>query len=310
MSLLPVMSANPVSAASAPGCLLIVDGHAYAYRAFHAIPRLNAPDGAPTNAIFGFTKALGRLREIVQPAYVVVVWDGGLDPQRLAALPEYKSGRPPMPEALRAQLDGINAWLEASGLAWLCREGVEADDWIAALSQRAAGEGINVVIASSDKDFMQLVSPRVGLLNPGDKSPSIWAEAQVREKTGVAPGQIVDWLSLVGDAVDDIAGVPGVGRKTAADLLQQFGSVDALYQRLAEVKSDRLRAALQAAQAVVRRNQKLIRLREDLPQEMELDQLRPGSGDPARVQELSARWGFKTRPTRPAESESRQGELL
>ena len=305
------MHASPDNSDSQRQRLLIVDGHAYAYRAFHAIARLRAPDGAPANALFGFVKALGRLLEALRPAYVAVVWDGGLAAERLADLPGYKAQRPPMPDDLRVQFDPINAWLDAAGISWLCRDGVEADDWVATLTRRALEhEGVEVVIASSDKDFMQLAGPRVGLLNPADKSQALWHEAQVREKTGVAPGQIVDYLSLVGDSVDNIPGAWGVGPKTAADLLQRFGSVETLYQRLEEIESARLRENLKKAEPDVRRNQRLIRLREDLPLESSLEQLRPKPADPARQRELATRWGIRSLAPPVPEPALRQGELL
>ena len=170
-----------------------------------------------------------------------------------------------MPDDLKLQLDEIVSYLKAAGIASFCREGVEADDYIACLARHATGAGMAVVIASSDKDFMQLVSARVGLLNPNDKSETVWTDGQVRAKAGVAPAQIVDWLSLTGDTVDNIPGVPGVGPKTAAELLNQFGSVAGLYERLGEVKSERLRNALRAAEDAVRRNRELVRLQDDLP---------------------------------------------
>jgi DNA polymerase I len=305
------MSGRPDHPFPAPPCLLVMDGHAYAYRAFHAIRGLKAPGGAPTNAIFGFIRAVEKLRELFQPAYLAVLWDGGLAAERLAEWPAYKSQRPPMPDDLRVQLDDINAWLDAAGLAWFCREGLEADDGIATLSRRAAGRGTDVIIASPDKDFLQLVSPRIGLVNPADKSQAVWREAQVEAKTGVSPGQIVDWLSLVGDSVDNIPGVSGVGPKTAASLLRQFGSVGALYERLAEVKPERVREALGAAGPAVRRNQRLIALREDFPLDCDLEKLRPGLGDPARQNELCARWGFRARAAAAAgEPVARQDELF
>jgi 5'-3' exonuclease len=149
-------------------------------------------------------------------------------------------------------LDEITGYLAAAGVASYCGEGVEADDYIACLARRAADAGMAVVIASSDKDFMQLVSPRIGLLNPNDKSETVWTDGQVRGKAGVEPSQIVDWLSLMGDSVDNIPGVPGVGPKTAADLLKQFGSVTGLFARLDEVKSEKLRAALRDSVDAVR----------------------------------------------------------
>ena len=273
--------------------LLIIDGHAYAYRAFHAIRGLRSPDGQPTNAIYGFVKMLGKLRAAIGPTHLIVVWDGGLSAERMAALPEYKAQRPEMPDDLRPQLDGIAGYLKAAGVASICREGVEADDYIACLARRASDAGMTVVIASSDKDFMQLVSARVGLLNPNDKSEMVWTGEQVRAKSGVEPAQIVDWLSLTGDSVDNIPGVPGVGPKTAAELLKQFGSVAALYARLDEVKSEKLRAALRAAADAVRRNRELVRLRDDLPCEFSPEELAGKPADAGRLRELYRRWGFK-----------------
>lgn len=272
--------------------LLIVDGHAYAYRAFHAIRHLHGPEGRPTNAIYGFVKMLDKMRSALEPAHLMVVWDGGLSVERMAALPEYKAQRPEMPEALRAQLDEIVSYLAAAGVASFCGDGVEADDYIACLARRAADAGWNVVIASSDKDFMQLVSARIGLLNPSDKTGTIWTHEQVRAKAGVEPEQVADWLALMGDAVDNIPGVPGVGPKTAADLLNQFGSVAALFGRLAEVKSEKLRVALQVSADAVRRNLKLVQLQE-VPCEFVPAQLAVRPADRERLRELFRRWGFK-----------------
>ena len=273
--------------------LLIIDGHSYAYRAFHAIRELHSPSGEPTNAIYGFIKMLAKLRATVVPTHWIVVWDGGLSAERVAALPEYKAQRPEMPEDLELQLDEIAGYLEAAGIASFCRDGVEADDVIACLARRAEEMNWASVIASSDKDFMQLVSSRVGLLNPHDKTEKVWTDEQVRSKTGVEPSQIVDWLSLMGDSVDNISGVPGVGPKTAADLLKQFGSVEKLFGRLDEVKSEKLRTALLETKEAVWRNRELVRLHEVecnfSPEEMVV---RPP--DIGRLRGLYSRWGFKT----------------
>ena len=264
--------------------------------------------GKPTNAIYGFVKMLTKLRLRVErlrvescnpqpstknPPLTVVVWDGGLSAARTALLPEYKAQRPEMPDDLKPQLDEIVSYLQAAGVASFCREGVEADDYIACLARRAADAGMTAVIASSDKDFMQLVSARVGLLNPGDKSETVWTDEQVRAKTGVGPSQIVDWLSLMGDSVDNIPGVPGIGPKTAADLLNQFGSVAELFRRLDEVKSERVRGALRAAADAVRRNRELVRLQDDLPCDFSPADLAEKPADAGRLRELFARWGFK-----------------
>ncbi len=274
--------------------LLIVDGHAYAYRAFHAIRELRSPTGQPTNAIYGFIKMLAKLRAALKPAQWIVVWDGGLDVERTTVLPEYKAQRPEMPAELKPQLDDIEDYLAAARIASYRRDGVEADDYIACLTRRAAGTGMTVVIASSDKDFMQLVSARVGLVNPHDKTERVWSAEQVREKAGVGPEQIVDWLALVGDSVDNIPGVAGVGPKTAAGLLRQFGSVTALYRCLDEVKSEKLRAALQASEGAVKRNVELVRLKDDLPCDFAADELAVRPPDAARLRELFGRWGFRS----------------
>ncbi len=271
--------------------LLIVDGHAYAYRAFHAIRELRSPAGQPTNAVYGFVKMLEKMRSAVAPTHGIVVWDGGLSAERLAALPEYKAQRPEMPADLRPQLDGIADFLAAAGVASYRQSGVEADDYIATLARQAAA-GWNVVIASSDKDFMQLVSARIGLLNPNDKSGAIWGRGEVLAKTGVPPESVADWLALMGDAVDNIPGVPGVGPKTAAELLRQFGSVDVLLTRLDEVKSEKLRAALRASAAAVIRNQQLVRL-PDVPCGFVPEQLAFRPAEHGALRRLYGGWGFK-----------------
>ncbi len=272
--------------------LLIVDGHAYAYRAFYAIRELRSPSGRPTNAIFGFIKMLAKMRQKQKPTHSVVVWDGGLSAERMAALPAYKAQRPEMPDDLSLQLDEIAGYLEAAQVASFQIEGVEADDYIACVAKNAVVTGMNVIIASADKDFMQLVSAQVGLLNPNDKTETVWTDEHVRAKSGVEPSQIVDWLALMGDAVDNIPGVPGVGPKTAADLLSRFGSVEALYGRLGEVKQDRLRQALGAAAEAVRRNLQLVRLRDDLPCEFSPEKLAERPVNSGKLAGLFRQWGF------------------
>ncbi|MCU0782829.1 MAG: hypothetical protein MUF81_02035 [Verrucomicrobia bacterium] len=334
--------------------LLIVDGHAYAYRAFYAIRQLRSPAGAPTNAIFGFVKMLAKMRAGIlwpsqalpiadcrlpiagsnpqsgeggegrklPPTHLIVVWDGGLSAERVRAWPGYKAQRPEMPAELREQLDDLVRYLDAAGVATFCRAGVEADDYIAGLARRAADADFEVVIASADKDFMQLVtsdecrvtsdengvaesrhsspvtrhSGRIGLLKPhlpdGDPGGTVWMAEQVRHKSGVEPAQIVDWLALVGDRVDNLPGVPGVGPKTAAELLNQFGTVAELYRRLDEVKSEKLRAALAASAAAVRRNVELVRLKDEMPCDFSVDALAVKPADTGRLAELFGRWGF------------------
>jgi DNA polymerase I len=264
--------------------LLLVDGHAYAYRAFFAIRQLRSPTGQPTNAVFGFIKMLLRLEGAVQPTHAAVIWDGGLDSGRVESLPGYKAQRPPMPDDLEAQLDEIQEWLDAAGRVSLCHEGVEADDWIATAARSAVRAGFQVIIASPDKDFMQLVTDDVGIINPGDKSERVWTAQDVEARSGVKPEQIVD----------NIPGVAGVGPKTAANLLRQFGSVERLFGQLDQVASGRIRQALATAEPDVRRNCELIRLKDGLDCEGEVGNWTLGAGEDARLGALYERWGFRT----------------
>jgi DNA polymerase I len=272
--------------------LLIIDGHAYAYRAFHAIRSLHSPTGRPTNAIYGFVKMLEKMQAAIKPTHLMVVWDGGLSVERVAAHPAYKAQRPEMPEDLRPQLDEIRSYLLAAGLLDFCGEGIEADDYIACLARRGAESGWQVIIASSDKDFMQLVSDHVGLWNPNDKTGVIWRREQVCAKAGVEPEQVAEWLALMGDAVDNIPGVPGIGPKTAAGLLKEFGSVEALLARLSEVKSERIQAALRGSVDVVKKNLELVRLRE-VSCEFVPEKMMPQLADIEKLRGLFRLWGFK-----------------
>ncbi len=288
------MQSSPSSEPPARSRLLLVDGHAFAYRAFFAIRSLSSPNGAACNAIYGFIRMLGRMQPKVRPSHLAVVWDGGLAAERLALHPAYKAQRPEMPRDLTPQLDQIVAYLRAANIVSLLQDSCEADDCIATLTRQAVADGLEVVIASSDKDFMQLVSPQVRLLQPHDKTENLFGVEEVRAKTGVEPTQIVDWLSLTGDAVDNIPGVPGIGAKTATDLLRQFSSVEDLYRKLEEVRSDRLRASLQSSEEVVRRNQKLVQLKCDVQCEVSLEKLARKPADDAALRQLYARWGFKS----------------
>jgi len=290
--------------------LLLVDGHAYAYRAFHAIQGLRAPDGRPTNAIFGFIKMLDKALARVSPTHVAVVWDGGLDEERVTSLPAYKAQRPEMPDDLEPQLDGMDEYLRAAGLLSVCEDGVEADDLIATLACRAAAEGWQVVVASSDKDFLQLASDRVSLINPADKELELRGTEYVRTKTGLEPAQVVDWLSLIGDAVDNIPGVPGVGPKTATRLLQEQGTVETLYAKLDAVSSERVRAALQDAREDVMRNRDMIRLKCDLRGAPALAGCARSAPEPQRLRALLAGWGFRSMAAAVPGNGAAQGQLL
>ncbi len=244
--------------------LLLVDGLAGAYRFFHAIRELHTNAGEPVNAVFGFVRMMQQLDRAWKPTHRAVVFDGGTPPARLALVPEYKAHRKPMPSDLKAQLPVLNAYLEAAGIGALRLDACEADDVIATLARRAADAGSDVMIATGDKDLFQLVDGHVRIVSLAGE-PTAMDAAAVEHKTGVRPEQIPDWLAMTGDAADNIKGVPGVGAKTAAKLLNTFSNMQAVYAQLETVESPRLRQALADSRDIVERNLKMVRLDCDVP---------------------------------------------
>ncbi|PIE20145.1 MAG: hypothetical protein CSA66_01370 [Proteobacteria bacterium] len=224
--------------------LYLVDGSGYVFRAFYAIRSLTTSEGFATNAIYGFTQMVVRLVEDEQPDYLAVVFDPPGPSFRRALYADYKANRPPKPKDLVPQLPLVRDVLRAFNIPSLEVEGFEADDVIATLATRAKGEDVTTVIVSSDKDLMQLVGDDCVLL---DTMKNVrYDAAAVEGKLGVRPDKVLDLLALMGDSSDNIPGVPGIGPKTAAKLLDRFGSLDGLYERVCEVKGKR-RARLEEA---------------------------------------------------------------
>ena len=274
--------------------LLLVDAFSLIYRAFYAIRSLNGPSGEPVNAIYGFTKMLRKLLATHSPSHCVVAFDCGAPHRRLALLPAYKEQRPPTPPDLETQLPGIREMLNALRLPIAEINGEEADDIIATLALRAAQKDFDVLIASQDKDFFQIVGPRIRILRPEGADAAMVDAAGVVARFGVKPEQIVDYLSLVGDSVDNIRGVTGVGPKTATELLRQYGDLDELLARAGSLEKPKLRATLLAAGDLLRANRTLIRLETDLPLSCTLDSLKTQTPDVGLLRELLARWGFRS----------------
>ncbi|MBL4850742.1 MAG: DNA polymerase I [Gammaproteobacteria bacterium] len=225
--------------------LILVDGSSYLYRAFHALPPLTNSHGEPTGTVFGCINMIKRLLEDYQPEHMAVIFDAKGKTFRDDLYAEYKAHRPPMPDELRVQIEPIHAWVKAMGLPLLNIEGVEADDVIGTLAQQASKLGIKTVISTGDKDLAQLVDEHVTLINT--MTNKIMDCAAVKQKFGVRPEQIIDYLSLVGDSADNIPGVPGVGPKTAAKWLNEYGSLDELVVNADAITGkigDKLRANL------------------------------------------------------------------
>jgi DNA polymerase-1 len=214
--------------------LVLVDGSSYLYRAFHALPPLTNSRGEPTGAVLGVLNMLARLQKELEPAFVAVVFDAPGRTFRDDLFAEYKAHRPPMPDDLRAQTGPLIEAVEALGLPLLRVEGVEADDVIGTLAERAAREGLRVVISTGDKDMAQLVNDRISLVNT--MTGTSLDRAGVKIKFDVYPEQIIDYLALVGDASDNIPGVPKVGPKTAAKWLNQYTTLDNLLEHKDEIE--------------------------------------------------------------------------
>ena len=244
--------------------ILIVDGTAVAYRAFFALRDMSTRAGKPTNAIFGFVRMLKQLESQWKPDRTVVAFDGGSPAHRLEKCPEYKAQRSPMPDELRGQLGAIDEYLDAAGIPWVLLKGQEADDVMATLAERGAAEGATVRLATSDKDLMQLVGERVTIVPPTLAKEELDA-AGVEAKTGVKPGQIVDWLALIGDSADNIPGVGGIGPKTATKLLARFGTLGECLARAGEIESASVREKLLAGRATAELNVELMTLDRDVP---------------------------------------------
>ena len=221
--------------------LILVDGSSYLYRAYHAFPPLTNSAGEPTGAMYGVLNMLRSLLLQYQPSHVAVVFDAKGKTFRDELFEHYKSHRPPMPDDLRAQIEPLHNMVRAMGLPLLAVSGVEADDVIGTLALQAEKQGRAVLISTGDKDMAQLVTPNITLINTMNNA--ILGPEEVKEKFGVPPELIIDFLALMGDSSDNIPGVPGVGEKTAQALLQGLGSINTLYSSLDKIADLSFRGA-------------------------------------------------------------------
>ena len=270
--------------------LYLIDGHNVLYRTFFGVPRLTAPDGTPTNVVLGVARILLKILREERPDAVVAVFDSREPTPRHAIYPEYKANRLKTPEDLAAQIPVVDEMIDALGVRRLSVAGAEADDIIGTLSRRAEERGMDVVIVSSDKDMYQLVSPRVKVRD-GLKEHTV-GEAQVEEVFGVPPGKVADLLALAGDPSDNVPGVPGIGEKTASELIREFGSLDAVLahpERLKGARREKIEKGADAARLALR----LVTIDRDIPIPDDWSEFTPRGIDASRVVPLFRRLGFR-----------------
>ncbi len=272
--------------------LYLIDGSGYVYRAFHALPALSTSQGLPTNAILGFANMLAKLLRERRPARLAVVFDAPGATFRDELYAGYKQTRPPMPAELRPQLPYIRRLVAALRLPAIEEPGVEADDVLGTLAAQASAAGLETVIVTGDKDMMQLVDERTTLYDTmRDRRIGV---AEVRERFGVDPPYVPDVLGLMGDATDDIPGVPGIGEKTATALVQKIGPVETILERLDLVEQSGVRGAKKLRETlgreadVARLSKTLATIRCDLPVRLDLDAIRWAGPDTEALRALLA----------------------
>lgn len=271
--------------------LILVDGSSYLYRAFHALPPLMNSHQEPTGAVYGVINMLRKLIKDYQPEKIAVVFDAKGKTFRDDLYAEYKAHRPPMPDDLQKQIEPVHAVIKAMGLPLLMIEGVEADDVIATLAQHAVKQNIPVIISTGDKDFAQLVNGHITLVNT--MTNTNLDRAAIQAKFGVMPEQIIDYLTLVGDSVDNIPGVPNVGPKTAAKWLNQYGSLDNLIAHANEITGkvgDNFRNSL----GQIPLTRELVTIKQDVALDITLEDLNHKPVDTKTLRERFTRLEFKS----------------
>ncbi|MFI4984127.1 MAG: DNA polymerase I [Rickettsiales bacterium] len=270
--------------------LYLIDGYGFVFRAYHSLPPLTRADGTPIGAVLGFTNMLLKFLAAHEADYMAVALDAGRKTFRHDIYPEYKANRDAPPEDLVAQFPVIREVVEAFNIPILEKEGYEADDLIATLAKKAADSGMEVRIISSDKDLMQLISDKISMYD-AMRDRTIEAP-QVFDKFGVQPNQVLDVLSLIGDSSDNIPGVKGIGQKTAAELINQFGSLDNVYANLDKIAQKRRKELLEQDKENAYLSKKLVSLDYDVPIDSSLDLLKVREPEPEKLLKFLQEQGF------------------
>ncbi|MGE3477773.1 MAG: 5'-3' exonuclease H3TH domain-containing protein, partial [Rhodospirillaceae bacterium] len=279
-------------AKNGPRHVYLVDGSGYIFRAFHALPPMTRPDGTPVNAVYGFTSMLLKLREETDADCIIVVFDSARTSFRNEIYADYKAHRPEPPEELVPQFALIREATTALGLPSIEQNGFEADDLIATYARLGAKQGAEVTIVSSDKDLMQLVGGPIAMFDPV-KARKIGPD-EVREKFGVGPDKVVEVQSLAGDSTDNVPGVPGIGIKTAAELINQYGDLETLLTRASEIKQPKRRENLIANADKARISRELVTLKDDIDVKVTLEAMLLKPADREPLVTFLEKQGFKS----------------
>jgi DNA polymerase-1 len=273
--------------------LFLIDGSNQMYRAYHAIRGLTGPDGKSTNAVYGFVTMLRKLITDHQPHYIAASFDLPGETFRSQLAADYKATRSAMPGDLAEQIPWVHEACAALGVPVYTAPGFEADDVIGTLARRASEQGFRVAIVTGDKDFFQLVGDGIRVYNPRDDGA--WFDAAgVKEKFGVEPHQVIDVLALMGDSIDNVAGVPGIGEKGARDLIANFGSLDELLARAGEVSQKKYREGLQTYADQARQSRELVKIRTDVEVTFDREVFRYRGPSNERCYALFSKLGFRT----------------
>jgi DNA polymerase-1 len=271
--------------------MFLIDAHGLIFQVFHAIVEMSSPTGLPVNALFGFARDVLTVRS-KKPDYLVCAFDRPEPTFRSQIYPDYKANRPPMADDLRVQIPLIHQILEALRIPVLSVPGFEADDVIATVAQAAAQRGLDVYICTSDKDCRQLITDRIRLYSLRKRSE--FGRAELLQEWGITPEQVIDFQALVGDSVDNVPGVPGIGEKTASALLKEFGTLDAILSHIDQVSGPKRQANLRAWAAQDAVSRRLVRLETQVPLDMDWVGWRLKPWDHQKLISLFQEWGFRS----------------
>lgn len=271
--------------------LYVMDASWFIRKAYHAVPPLSGPDGTPTNAISGYVSALQKLLKTENPPYLAIAHDVSREGFRREIYPEYKANRSATPDDLRPQLPIIRDIIEAYGIKQFAIEGFEADDIVATLSTRFEAEGFEIVMVANDKDLKQLLTDKVVMFEPS--SGRMTTVETLKEKLGVTPDQFIDVQALQGDTSDNIPGVPGIGEKTAAQLVAEFGDLEGILSNIDQISGKKRKENLTIYADQARMSRKLVTLRRDVPLEISADDLIPAGPNIEKLTSLFTRLGME-----------------